>query len=92
MIQAFIALYAKENHLTDAEVIEQFGWILKQVKLIDDLYCPAEVHESFEGLQLQESTVALAQDFESGDLVGYTEVAYNPETGREIAIDDGEWT
>ena len=92
MIQAFIAIYAEQNHLTDDEVLEQIEEILSKAIFIEELLDPSHYIEIFESFQRQDSNESIAQDFLSGNTVGYTEVSYDPETGCETPIDHGEWS
>jgi len=48
MIQAFIAIYAEENHLTDDEVLEQIEDILSRAIFIEELLDPSHYIEIFE--------------------------------------------
>ena len=92
LTQALIAIMADRYNLDTIDIMAMMDWIQDHLEFVDELYDPSDYTETFESFQRQESNQALAQDFMNGNAVGYTEVQYDPETGCETPIDNGEWS
>ena len=90
--QAFIAVLAERKNLTLTDIVELSDWIQDHVDHIDELFDPSDYTETFESFQRQESNEAIAQDFLNGNAVGFSEVSYDPQTGCETPVDNGEWS
>ena len=88
LTQAIIAILADRHNLTTTDIMEMMDWIGDHVMDVNELYDPADYIETFESFQRQESNQALAQDFLQGRAAGFSEVSYDPETGRELSVDD----
>lgn len=76
--------------MSSAELAEYLQWVK------DAFYCPFDdMPQNLDGLQRElenhqhgESVSALAHSIQHGDDVGFTEVQFDPETGRELSIDE----
>ena len=72
-----------------AELAEYIQWVK------DAFYDWSDMPQNLDGLQREledhqhgESVSALAHSIQRGDDVGFTEVQFDPETGRELSVDD----
>lgn len=75
--------------MPSAELAEYLGWVKEAFYDTSDMPQNLDsLQRELEDYQHDESVSALAIAIQRGDDLGFTEVQFDPETGRELAIDD----